>query len=564
MAGGLFQLLGMGARSLSAAQLAQATVGNNAANAATPGYSRRRTSLVEAPAVQLGNMVFGTGVRTADLVRLRDALIDVQRRADSQEFQYSKTQHGVLEQVESLFGPADDAGLATTLNGLFTAFGDLATRPEDLATRQALLGQGQAFADAARQTRDRLGRLLGDTFASIGHRVDEVNATASRLAALNAERVAGVSDPALADEQDRLVDRLAELIGARATHRADGTVQVVIEGTGIQLVDAARAATVAVSGMPSIGTASLTVDGLALAQTRGEIGGLLAMRNSATDGLPKIIADLDALVAGVVTAVNRVHASGAGRNLAQSTTGSVVVGNPAVPLNTQGLVPPPVAGTLQLGVFTAAGAFVSTGSVAVNPAVMSLNDLATAIDALPDISASVSGGRLVVNATNAANRIAFGSDTSDSLVSLGVNGFFTGTTAATVAVSGSLTADPYLIAAAQADFTAGVVSPGDARNAQALAALATATVLGGGTQTASDFLGAVGAAIGTTTRNASARADTQGALLQAAEAQRQATSGVNLDEELADMVRYQHAYEASSHYIRTVDQMIQTLLGIMR
>jgi flagellar hook-associated protein 1 FlgK len=564
MAGGLFQLLGMGARSLSAAQLAQATVGNNAANAATPGYSRRRTSLVEAPAVQLGNMVFGTGVRTADLVRLRDALIDVQRRADSQEFQYSKAQRGLLEQVESLFGPADETGLATTLNGLFTAFGDLATHPEDLATRQALLGQGQAFADASRQTRDRLGRLLGDTFTSISHLVNEVNTTASRLATLNAERVAGVSDPALADEQDRLADRLAELIGARATQRTDGTVQVVIEGTGIQLVDAARAATVALTGMPSIGTASLTVDGLAVAQTRGEIGGLLSMRNSSVDGLPKVIADLDALITGVVTAVNRVHASGAGRNLAQSVTGSVVVGNPALPLSTQGLTPPPVAGTLQLGVFTAAGAFVSTASVPVNPAVMSLNDLATAIDALPDVSASVSGGRLVVNATNPANRVAFGPDSSDSLVALGVNGFFTGTSAATIAVSASLTADPYLIAAAQADFTAGVVSPGDGRNAQALAALATATVLGGGTQSPSDFLGAVGAAVGTTARNASARADTQEALLQAAEAQRQATSGVNLDEELADMVRYQHAYEASAHYVRTVDQMIQTLLGIMR
>jgi flagellar hook-associated protein FlgK len=45
---GLFQLRSIAARNLSAAQYAQATVGNNAANSATPGYSRRRTLLMEA------------------------------------------------------------------------------------------------------------------------------------------------------------------------------------------------------------------------------------------------------------------------------------------------------------------------------------------------------------------------------------------------------------------------------------------------------------------------------------------------------------------------------------
>ena len=564
MAGGLFQLLGMGARSLSAAQLAQATVGNNAANAATPGYSRQRTTLVEAPTVQLGNLAFGTGVQTADLVRLRDALVDVQRRADSQEFQYSKAQSGILSQIESLFGPADEAGLAGALNGLFAAFGDLSAHPEDPATRSALLGQGQAFADAARQTHDRLARLEANTFGTLSDRVSEVNTTAARLAQINTQRVGGVSDPSLADEQDRLVDRLAELIGARATRRDDGSVQVVIDGTGVQLVDGPKAATVALSGLPASGTASLTVNGLALTQTRGEIGGLLDMRNSTSDGLPSVLNGLDALVSGVIEAVNRVHASGAGRDLSQSVTGSVVVSNPAAMLNAAGLWVTPTNGTLTLGVFDASGNFVSSGSVAVDPTTMSLNDLAAAIDALANISATVTGGQLVVSATNPANRLAFGSDTSDSLVALGVNGFFTGTDAATVAVSGALTADPYLIAAAQADFTAGVVSPGDGRNAQALASLATSTVLNAGTQTPSDFLGALGSAVGTNSQNASNRADTQEALLQAANAQQQSTSGVNLDEELTDMVRYQHAYEASAKYIQTVDEMIQALLGILQ
>lgn len=560
---GLFQMLGTGARSLSAAQLAQATTGNNAANQATPGYSRRRANLVEAPTLRLTGGIFGTGVRVDDVVRLRDGLVDAQWRADSQELEYSKAQAHILEQIEALFGPADEAALATTLTGLFAAFGDVATRPEDLAPRTALLARGQAFADAVRQTQDRLVRLQADAHLALADRVTEVNDVARRLADVNSRRIAGLDDPALADEQDRLVDRLAALIGVRATTRADGTVQVVVEGTGIQLVDGARAATVALGGVPASGVATLTVGGVALAQTRGEIGGLLAMRNSTTDGIPAALADVNALASGVITAVNRVHASGAGRTLAQSVTGSVTVADPTAMLNAAGLTPTPVNGTLSIGVFDAAGTFVSTGNVAVDPATMSLNSLAAAIDALPDVTATVSAGRLVVSATNPAHRIAFGADTSDSLVALGVNGFFTGTDGATIGVSSALVADPYLVAAAQADLVTGIVSPGDGRNARAMQALGDAAFLNGNTETPAEFLGSIGAAVGATARSAAGRVDTQTALLAFAEQQRQSASGVNLDEELADMVRYQHAYEASARYIRTVDEMIATLLGMI-
>lgn len=561
---GLFQLLGLGARSLSTAQLAQATVGNNAANATTPGFSRRRVTLVEAPTVRLAEGIFGTGVTAENVTRLRNGLIDAQRRADSHQLQYAKAQSGVLDQIEALFGAADTAPLATALNSLFAAFGDLAARPTDAATRQALLGRAQTFATTAVQTHDRLVQLESDTFQTISGRVTELNDIASRLAAINQKIAGSNADPALADEQDRLVDRLSELIGVRATRRSDGTVQVVVEGTGVQLVDGAKAATVAVAGAPTSGTVSLTLSGVTLATAHGEIGGLMNMRNSSIDGLPKILGDLDTLVGGVITAVNRVHASGSGLTLPQSVTGSVTVSSSAVPLSTLGLKPPPTSGTLTLGVFTSTGTFVSSSSVAVDPTTMSLTALAAAIGALPGISASVSGGRLVINATSPTNRIAFGTDTSDSLVALGVNGLFTGTDAASIAVSSDLTADPNRIAAAQADFTAGVVSPGDNRNARALQALGATTFLNGNTQTASDFLGALGAAVGTSSRSAAAQVDTQSALLAAADAQQQSASGVNLDEELADMVRYQHAYEASAKYIATVDDMIKTLLAVLR
>jgi len=122
----------------------------------------------------------------------------------------------------------------------------------------------------------------------------------------------------------------------RATTRADGTVQVVADGTGIQLVDGARATALTVSGTPTGGTVSLSVGGATLGNPRGEIGGLLHMRNSSVDGLPAAISKLDTLASGVIAAVNRVHASGSGPHARQSVTGSVTVSNPAATLATAG------------------------------------------------------------------------------------------------------------------------------------------------------------------------------------------------------------------------------------
>lgn len=559
---GLFGLLNLGTGSLNAAQFAQATVGNNAANSATPGFSRRRAQIVEGPVID-AQIRLGSGVRVAGLQRIRDTLLDGQWRLDSEDLQFAKAHAGILSQVGELFTPPDDNALISSLNALFAAFGDVASRPEDAAARRVLLSQGQAFAEAVRQAKKTVLGLESDTFTTLGDRVSEVNTVAARLAALNTVIRQNQGDPSLLDERDRLIDRLSELIGVRATESNDGTVQVVVSGTGVQLVDGAVAGTLAVTGTPTGGAVSVTLNGVILPSPSGEIGGLVAARSSTADGLPYVLDSLDALARDVITAVNGVHASGSGLTLRQSVTGSVTVANPALPLVGAGLIPPPTAGTLTLGVFDSSGAFISSGTVTVTPSTMSLTALAAALDALPNVDASVSGGKLVISAASAANRLAFGPDLSGSLVALGINGFFIGTDASSIAVSPDLTSDPNLVAAAQADLTAGVVSPGDGRNARALAALADADLAAGGSQTAAEYLGALGGTLGAATRAASARATTLETVVRAADDQRQSVAGVNLDEELADMVRYQHAFEASAKFIKTIDEMVSTLLELV-
>jgi flagellar hook-associated protein 1 FlgK len=560
---GLLDLLGLGSRSLAAAQLAQATVGNNAANVATPGFSRRRVSLAEAPPTVAGGLSLGSGVQALGLERLRDAFLDSQWRLDQQALAFARGQASVLEPLGALLAPADGGGLGEALDQLWAAFGDLAARPEDLAVRSVVLAQAQRVADALHATRDALDELSRDSFGAIQDRVAEINELTARLARLNAAAGARPDDPALADERDRLVDALAGLVGVRTTLRDDGTLQVVAQGTGIQLVDGTRAAVLTVSGNPTGGTVGVAVDGAGLAAPGGELGGLLRMRNSSVDGLPWAVATLDALAGGLVEAVNRVHAAAAGLALPASLTGTTAVADSSQPLAGAGLPFAPAAGTVAIGLFDATGAMLSSVTLAVDPATDSLDDLAAALSALPGLSASVSGGRLVLAATDQTQRLAIGADPGGVLAALGLNAFFAGADARTIAVNPALLAEPALVAAAQPDLAGGRVSPGDPRAAAAMAALGTARLFGGATQSAAEFLGAMGGAVGASTRSARAREETLGALVQAVEARRQSVSGVNLDEELADMVRYQHAYEAGARYVKVVDQMIQTVLELL-
>jgi flagellar hook-associated protein 1 FlgK len=123
---------------------------------------------------------------------------------------------------------------------------------------------------------------------------------------------------------------------------------------------------------------------------------------------------------------------------------------------------------------------------------------------------------------------------------------------------GLLVSNPREIAAAT------VAAPGDNSNALLLASLQTVQTMENGS---TNFQGAYGQLIGmlgTQTRSAQIAAESQGALLAQAQESRDALSGVNLDEEAADLIRFQQAYQAIAQVISVADSTFQTLLAAVR
>ena len=196
-----------------------------------------------------------------------------------------------------------------------------------------------------------------------------------------------------------------------------------------------------------LSAAGTTVDDFDLQITSGKLYGLLQGRDV---HVQQCIDDLDRLAAALIQEVNKLHAEGQGLSGLTSVTGTYVVDDDTAPLNAAGLDLTPVNGTFEIWVGPDGGEPTATlihvdldglGSDT------SLQDLASMLDAVDNISATVAGdGTLQITADNGYS-FTFANDNSNVLAALGVNTFFDGHDSASIRVRSELQDSPALIAA---------------------------------------------------------------------------------------------------------------------
>jgi len=134
--------------------------------------------------------------------------------------------------------------------------------------------------------------------------------------------------------------------------------------------------------------------------------------------------------------------------------------------------------------------------------------------------------------------------------------------AANMAVDAQVASDTAKIAAALDDGSG--FAPGDNRNALAMAEIQRGLTMSGGTTTFEDYYGSIVVDVGTDARRASGQLHQQESLVNQLEMKRESMVGVSLDEELADLVKIQHAFEASARLITVADEMLETIIGLAR
>lgn len=313
-------------------------------------------------------------------------------------------------------------------------------------------------------------------------------------------------------------------------------------------------------------------------------GKLAAYYNVRDQNVGRYMDKLDALSNTLIWEVNRIHSQGGGIKSSGHVMGSYSAANTSLPLadSATGITYGNrlTQGNFSLQIYDANGKPVeglpraidfdptTDGTQNFDPEKHSMEDVANAINrTYPNhVNANIVDGRLQITATNPGETFVAHNDSSGVLAALGINTFFQGDSAASIGINETIRQNVSLISAGKVNDD-GTVAAGDNFIAKGMCDLASRSVKISTTWESVDmtlgaYYGTTVGVVGSETKSAMVNADYNGTLADDLDERCSAVSGVNLDEEMTNLIKFQHSYTAAAKLITTADQMIQTLLGL--
>lgn len=238
----IFSSLSMMQRALQVTQSAIQTTGHNISNANTDDYSRQRVNLttwLPYPGVGInaarGAGQVGTGVNDEAVVRIRDQFVDLQVRDNANQNGYWSTISDAYSQMEDIVNEPTDTGISSELDRFWQSLQDLAGNSGTAGTGTVVLQKGAAVADTFNYIAVSLGKVQNNLNQQITENTKLVNNYADQINALNKEinkqEANGFLSNDLYDERDALTDKLAQLVNIKVTKVAsDGNPSPLAEG----------------------------------------------------------------------------------------------------------------------------------------------------------------------------------------------------------------------------------------------------------------------------------------------------------------------------------------------
>ncbi|ATX82951.1 flagellar hook-associated protein 1 FlgK [Mariprofundus ferrinatatus] len=572
----IVRTLQIASKSLTTQQQAMDTVSQNIANVNTAGYSRQSANLTTSQPDRIGLHNFGNGVELASISRSMDPLVANAQISNSTQSAYANTIRDGLTSVEATFGNLGAPGLTSSLDAFFTAQQLLTNSPDDPITRTDMVAKATDFTNLASSMQQQLVSRQLSADQEVAVQVDTANALLDKIAQLNTQiirnevggQVSGAAND-LRDQRDLAVMELAAIIPVQKVATKNGGLMLQTPGGDLLVQDGLvrqlKTGPIPGSSFNEVQFADTGLPATGI-ESGGKIGGLVTIRDTQ---ISNYIDALDGIARNIIFSVNQLHASGTGTTAVTSYTSGLATSNSAGAVNAAPEVP--FAANIVDGSFTI---HVLDGNPPTNPGgtainitagTTSLNQIAADISAVAGVTASVNAaGALVID--GGANRIVFSNDSSNFLAAYEINTFFQGGGAADITVDAAILRDPGRIATATADPATSAVAITDNSAAMGMLALRDQALNVDGdtplslTQRAGNLAGQFGLDIATATQDSVFR-EAQATSLSA---QREAVSGVNLDEEMINMMIFQRSYEASAKVIQTANQMLTTLMGILR
>ncbi|CAM3526581.1 flagellar hook-associated protein FlgK [Marinicrinis lubricantis] len=509
-----FHTLETALRSLNTQQAALSTTGHNIANANTKGYSRQVVNMQTSIPIEAYGMThsaipgqLGTGVEFSSITRIREQFLDHQYWNENKSLGSWEVQLDTLQKLEGIVNEPSDTGLRSVLDKFWESWSILSNNPEDITGRKLVRENAIALANTFNLTSKQLTDLQNDLTQNIEVKATEINDIASSIADLNKQiqKIEGFGDNAndLRDQRDLLVDQLSKV--------ANVTVQETPQGYDV-----------AIGGITLVqGQTATAIDSAVLvgAYGSGDLG---------SGEVYGMIKSRDGYVADYINQLNTMANTIA--------NGDITITLPEGSVLPDGVTLNGVSGTLT-------------------------SDLTVTIKGL-----------------NELHKLGYTlSDPVQTGVDFFVAGDGSGTiTAANFSLNSIIDADPNRIAASLRTEDDGSGNKKVIKGNNTLATLisqlretkfrfqgtgGTNSVISNGT--IDDYFTSIVGQLGVQSAEAERQQSNQQVIVDQVDVRRQSVSGVSLDEEMANMIKFQHAYNAAARVMTTVDELLDKIINGM-
>ena len=235
-----FSGIELGKRSIMAHSDAITTAGHNISNADTEGYSRQRVQMKEFDPLYRADLerperagMLGQGIDTQSVERIRDEMLDSRIVESAHRETYWETREKYYTMIEQVYNEPEDVSVRFNMDKFWEGWQELSLHPENQASRQAVVTRGENLTDSIKSKWENfmgIGKLINSDIEST---VRQVNDYSRQIAAVNIEIVKskanGDNPNDLLDRRDLLVDKLSKLIDI-STDRRDSDEFMVHTG----------------------------------------------------------------------------------------------------------------------------------------------------------------------------------------------------------------------------------------------------------------------------------------------------------------------------------------------
>jgi flagellar hook-associated protein 1 FlgK len=618
----MFNSLNIGYSGLAAAQVGINVTGQNITNAESEGYTRQR--VVQSAQTPISGTV-GNGVEITDTKRVFDNFVFDNYTEVSADKEYADFSQRTLEELSTYFPEVDGVGVKADLAEYYNMWQTFADNPDNDAIKTALAQQTTTLTEHINQTQDKVKGLQDDLNNQLEADVNQVNDLAKQLAALNKSidvaESGGDTANDLRDRRNVIERNLSKLIGSDVS-QSELTSDIGIDSNsntrtgsytlsvnGFNIVDGGTYHPLHIGNeQNSSGFYEVSYerqDGTLIpieeSITSGKIGAIFDLRGGSidtttgqpTDGIiQKTSAQLNAFAKGLVESTNNIYAASSSSKKDSNSlnlSGDTALASSNLNIN---------EGSFDIVIYDNDGKEVSRRAIEINTSTSMTGEDNSIESQIKDKTIDDNGDgnadndiddfiifnysraedgtlKVEMQLTPETESIGYTFSVQDTLTdsayasgtnfagAIGLGRYLDGDDASNIKLATEYENNPTKIesgssgASGDSDVALSMVQQQFENYDFDVGQETYNTTVYGMFDVTSTY-------VGISTNNAITQNDTITAQFNATELEYYSTSKVSVDEEMTNLIKYQNSYGAAAKIITTIDQMMQTLLGIKR